>query len=141
MKKLGKWHQDTFTDQKGGNGLFADVMRSKITKEQVEQELLDLLKCHCSEKKCSLAGSSIHCDKEVLKLRMPKVNDYLHHRIMDVSSIQAAMRIWAPCIESNITKQLTAKGQKIVNHRAMDDIIWSISFMKEFRLFLLKQQK
>ncbi|CAF3151772.1 unnamed protein product [Rotaria sp. Silwood2] len=136
---LGKWHQETFANQsQGGNGLFADVLKSRLTKERVEDELLTKLKLYCPEKMCPLAGSSIHIDKQVLKLQMPKVHDYLHYRIIDVSSFQAIMRRWAPWIEGKIKKQLARNGQDTVNHRAMDDIEWSISFMKEFRVFLAK---
>jgi len=95
-----------------------------------------LLKQYCPRKQCSLAGSSIHIDKEVLKLRMAKVHDYLHYRIIDVSSFQAIMRRWAPEIEKEIKKQQSPNGPEDVKHRAMDDIKWSISFMKLFRPFL-----
>ncbi|CAF1065690.1 unnamed protein product [Rotaria sordida] len=137
---LGQWHQDTFANrEKGGNDLFADVLKSRLKKEQVEEELLAKLKIHCPAKMCPLAGSSIHIDKQVLQLRMPKVHDYLHYRIIDVSSFQAVMRRWAPWIEADIKKQLAKKGQETVNHRAMDDIEWSIAFMREFQTFLTKQ--
>ncbi|CAF1293544.1 unnamed protein product [Adineta steineri] len=140
LDSLADWHQETFADcDKGGNGLFADVLKSKITREQVEKELLSLLKHYCVEKKCPLGGSSVHIDKEVLKLRMRSVHDYLHYRIIDVSSFQGIMRRWAPWIETDIKKNLARKGQESVNHRAMDDIEWSIAFMKEFRPHLTKR--
>ncbi|CAF1645437.1 unnamed protein product [Rotaria magnacalcarata] len=142
LRRLGHWHQETFADiTQGGNGLFADVLQSKLKKEEVEDELLRMIKRHCPEKMCPLAGSSIHIDKSVLKLQMPKVHDYLHYRIIDVSSFQAVMRRWAPWIEIKIKRNLARHGQDVVNHRAMDDIVWSISFMKEFRLFLIKPQE
>ncbi|CAF4185820.1 unnamed protein product, partial [Adineta steineri] len=140
LDSLANWHQETFADcDKGGNGLFADVLKSKITREQVEKELLSLLKQYCVEKKCPLGGSSVHIDKEVLKLRMQSVHDYLHYRIIDVSSFQGIMRRWAPWIETDIKKSLARKGQESVNHRAMDDIEWSIAFMREFRPHLTKR--
>lgn len=131
---LGQWHQDTFKDEKdGGNNLFADCIKSKWTREQVEDELLALIKRHCPEKMCSLAGSSIHIDKRVLEQEMPKVHSYIHYRIIDVSSFQAIMRRWTPWMEKKIKAQLARKGPVNVHHRAMDDIEWSISFMRELR--------
>jgi oligoribonuclease len=106
----------------------------------MEDELLHLIQRYCPEKMCPLAGSSIHIDREVIKLRMPKVHDYLHYRIIDVTSFQGIMRRWAPGVESKMKRQVAANGQEIVNHRAMDDIEWSISFMKQFRPILTKQQ-
>ncbi|CAF3940248.1 unnamed protein product [Adineta steineri] len=141
LTTLGQWHQDTFADRdKKGNGLFADVLKSKLTKEEVEEKLLTLIQQYCPAQKCPLAGSSIHIDKHVLQLQMPKVHSYLHYRIIDVSSFQGIMRRWAPWMENKIKDQLAKKGQDDVNHRAMDDIKWSISFMREFRPILEKQQ-
>ncbi len=141
LEKLADWHQETFADRdQGGNGLFADVLKSKLTKDEVEEELLALIKRYCPKGKCPLAGSSIHTDKDVLKRCMPKVNDYLTYRIIDVSSFQAIMRRWAPWMETKIKKQLAANDQETVNHRAMDDIKWSMAFMKQFRGILTKQQ-
>jgi oligoribonuclease len=142
LETLGSWHQKTFADiADSGNGLLADVLKSKLTKEQVEDELLALIKRHCPPKTCPLAGSSIHIDKHVLQLRMPRVHDYLHYRIIDVSSFQGIMRRWAPWVEADIKKRLAKKGQETVNHRAMDDIEWSIAFMREFRPILARQRK
>ena len=137
---LGQWHQEHFgppSNGKGGNDLFADCIKSKLTNDYVENALLTLLKKYCPEGKCSLAGSSIHTDKLVLKTCMPKVHNYLHYRIIDVSSIQAVMKRWASDIESKIKNRLANGGQGTVNHRAMDDIRWSISYMKAFRKLMI----
>ncbi|UJR14349.1 hypothetical protein I4U23_001345 [Adineta vaga] len=139
LDKLGDRHQKTFADRKnGGNNLFADCLKSRLTKDQVENELLTLIQRHCPPKMCSLAGSSIHIDKRVLELQMPKVHDYLHYRIIDVSSFQAIMKRWAPWLERKIKDQVVRNGSDTVNHRAMDDIIWSISYMREMRSCLNK---
>lgn len=141
LSTLAQWHQDTFADHaNGGNGLFAECLKSKFTNDQVEEQLLALIKRHCPKDKCPLAGSSIHTDKDVLKKCMPKVNEYLSYRIIDVSSFQAIMKRWAPWIEAKIKNQVAKSGQGTVNHRAMDDIIWSMSYLREFRRFLPKEQ-
>jgi len=141
LATLGHWHQKTFANvDQEGNGLFADVLKSKLTKDQVEEELLALIKRHCPPKVCSLAGSSIHIDKQVLQKCMPKVHDYLHYRIIDVTSFQLIMRRWIPDVEAKIKRHVATNGQDIVNHRAMDDIKWSISFMKQLRRTLDKLQ-
>ena len=90
---MSDWHQDHFKDvSEGGNGLFNDVINSKITKKQMEEELLEFLKRHCTEKASPLAGSSIHVDKEVLKVEMPDVHNYLHYRVIDVSSFREIIK-------------------------------------------------
>ena len=140
LDQLGEWHQKTFKDvADDGNGLFAEIVASTATKHEVEDELLALLKRYCPEKKCPLAGSSIHVDKAVLKRCMPKVHDYLHYRIIDVSSFQGILRRWVPWMEAKIKRDIPTSGQEAVKHRAMDDIEWSIAFMKAFRPVLMKQ--
>ncbi|CAF2786733.1 unnamed protein product [Rotaria sp. Silwood2] len=139
---LGEWHQNAFKDRNdGGNGLFTDVIASNITKEQMEQELLDLLKRHCPEKACPLAGSSIHVDREVMKTQMPTVLSYLHYRVIDVSSFNEMMKRWAPATASRFVKEIAANGRVEVSHRAMDDIEWSIELMQMFRPLLTARSK
>lgn len=139
LDQLGQWQQDHFADRdRGGNHLFADSVKSKLSKQNVEDRLLAFISKHCPKGKCSLAGSSIHTDKDVLKKCMPKVHDYLHYRIIDVSSFVAVMRRWAPSIENDINHRIARDGQEIVNHRAMADIIWSMSFLREFRTMMIR---
>ncbi|CAF0767591.1 unnamed protein product [Adineta steineri] len=141
ISELGEWHQNAFKDiDDGGNGLFKDVLASRIRKEEMEKELLDLLKCHCPEKACPLAGSSIHVDKEVLKVEMPIVHDYLHYRVIDVSSFYEMIKRWAPETGSKFSKQIASNGRDTVNHRAMNDIEWSIEMMKLFRPLLTSRK-
>ncbi|CAF3822469.1 unnamed protein product [Rotaria sordida] len=138
---LSEWHQNAFKDRNdGGNGLFTDVIASNITKEQMEQELLDVLKRHCPEKACPLAGSSIHIDREVMKTQMPTVHSYLHYRVIDVSSFREMMKRWAPSTASKFVREIAANGKVAVSHRAMDDIEWSIELMKMFRPLLTAQK-
>ncbi|CAF1476000.1 unnamed protein product [Adineta ricciae] len=141
LNGLSQWHQNAFKDiEDGGNGLFRDVYNSEIRKEDVEKELLEFLKEFCPEKTCPLAGSSIHSDKAVLKVEMPSVYHYLHHRVIDVSSFQEILKRWAPKINSQFCKDLISSGKGNVNHRAMDDILWSIEMMKLFRPLLTNKQ-
>lgn len=133
LDSLGPWHQNQFkatTD--GGNGLFDECLRSRMTEKQVETELLKLISKYCPEGECPLAGSSIHIDREVLKQRMPSVAKYLHYRIIDVSSFRAMLKRWNPRKDADFMSTLSHGGTENVNHRAMDDIEWSIALMKLF---------
>lgn len=137
MDKLGQWQQDTFKSKsEGGNGLFDESINSSSTVEQVEEELLKILKAWCPRGKCPLAGSSIQTDQAALKRCMPKAHEYLHYRIIDVTSFQGIMRRWAPKLESRIKSNAIQNRQEEVSHRAMDDIRWSISYMQDLRTAL-----
>lgn len=67
---------------------------------------------------------------------MRSVNDYLHYRVIDVSSFREMMKRWAPATASRFVKEIAACGTETVIHRAMDDIKWSIELMKMFRPLL-----
>lgn len=45
-------------------------------------------------KTACLAGSSVHADKGFLQNEMPELVDYLHYRIVDVSTIKELVRRW-----------------------------------------------
>jgi oligoribonuclease len=137
IDKLGPWQQEHFCDpSQGGNGLFAECLKSKLTVAQVEKELLAFISRYCPEGECPLAGSSIQSDKVALKRCMPKVNAYLHYRIIDVSSFQGILIRWMPGVEHFLRKGNRHQGDISMTHRAMEDINRSIEFMEHFRTFL-----
>ncbi|CAF3124557.1 unnamed protein product [Rotaria sp. Silwood2] len=137
LDTLGSWHQEQFKSvDQGGNGLFDACIKSTLSESDVEKKLLKILQRHCPEKECSLAGSSIHIDKEVLKQRMPNAHNYLHYRIVDVSSFRGMLKRWAPRNELKFVSKLSNNGRDTVNHRAMDDIEYSIELMKLFHPLL-----
>jgi oligoribonuclease len=126
----------------GGNGLFDDILASKTTKEEMERQLLELLKRHCPEKGCPLAGSSIHVDREVVRLRLPSIYEYLHYRIIDVSSFFGMAERWlSPERWIEKEKQLDKIMQEKYStndkeggaHRAMYDVERSIEILKLFK--------
>ncbi|CAF0910802.1 unnamed protein product, partial [Didymodactylos carnosus] len=142
LDKLSEWHQKAFTARdKGGNGLFEDLVKSGTQKEQMEEEILELLKRHCPRKGCPLAGSSIHCDREVIKLRMPQVYEYMHYRIIDVSSFMGVMGRWSSEKMVELEKELEMKTKSLDGklHRAMHDVQRSIEILKLFRPLFLNQ--
>ncbi|EFN83341.1 Oligoribonuclease, mitochondrial [Harpegnathos saltator] len=108
------------------SGLITACQSSKITLKEAEEIMLKYLKKHISYKVCPLAGNSIHTDYMFLRKYMPLVNDYLHYRIIDVSTIRELTRRWHP----NMYK---AAPKKEYNHRAVDDIKDSIDELRYYR--------
>lgn len=60
--------------------------------DKAEEMMLKYLKNHIPYKMCPLAGNSVHVDRMFLRKYMPLVNDYLHYRIIDVSTIRELAR-------------------------------------------------
>lgn len=67
-------------------------MDSKITEEQAEKSVLDFVSRYTKAGLCPLAGNSVHVDRTFLKKYMPKFDDHLHYRIVDVSTVKELCR-------------------------------------------------
>lgn len=102
---------------------------SKITEEQAENELLSFLQSNIERNECPLAGNTIYMDRLFLKEYMPKIDDYLHYRIIDVSTCKELCKRWNKNIFSN------SPPKKLV-HRGLDDIKESIEELKYYKNFM-----
>ncbi|CAB4673582.1 unannotated protein [freshwater metagenome] len=76
--------------------------------------------------KSPLAGNSVSVDRSFIARDMPRLNDYLHYRTIDVSSIKELARRWHPRVYFN-------SPAKTGNHRALGDIQDSINELKYYR--------
>lgn len=73
-------------------GLIENSRSSTISVEEAEKMVLDFLKKHIHQNTCPLAGNSVYMDRFFLYKYMPLVNNYLHYRIIDVSTIKEIAR-------------------------------------------------
>ncbi|KAI8330243.1 ribonuclease H-like domain-containing protein [Chlamydoabsidia padenii] len=123
MKTMNAW----CVEQHGKSGLTAAVLESSITTKEAEQQVLQFLKHYLPGLKghVPLAGNSVHADKQFLEKEMPLVMDYLHYRIIDVSTIKELTKRWYPEIANGLAKNN--------EHRALDDIKESIEELKYYR--------
>ena len=92
--------------------------------QEVENELLKFIDKNCT-KELYLAGNSIHQDRKFIEREMPKLNERLHYRMLDVSA-------WKIYFENALKKKFI----KPENHRALDDINGSIEELKWYLTFL-----
>ena len=76
--------------------------------------------------KSPLAGNSVSVDRNFIARDMPRLNDYLHYRTIDVSSIKELSRRWHPRVYFN-------SPAKTGNHRALGDIQDSINELRYYR--------
>ena len=76
--------------------------------------------------KSPLAGNSVSVDRNFIARDMSRLNEYLHYRTVDVSSIKELARRWYPQI-------YFAAPAKTGNHRALGDIQDSIEELKYYR--------
>lgn len=121
LAKMDKWNTKTHSK----TGLIDKVVLSEFNVEIVEKELLQLIKKYTYKNQAPLCGSSVHQDRKFLFKYMSKINEFLHYRNVDVSSIKELVKRWYPEVY---------KGFKKANkHEALADIIESINELRYYR--------
>ncbi|KAI6095360.1 ribonuclease H-like protein, partial [Pisolithus croceorrhizus] len=111
----------------GQSGLTQACLASPHTRDHVSHEVLQYIKRWVPEQRTGvLAGNSVHVDRMFLTVEMPEVVDWLHYRIIDVSSIKELCRRWYP----NLEFPRSSSGG---SHRALDDIRCSIKELTWYR--------
>ncbi|MEM7275949.1 MAG: oligoribonuclease, partial [Actinomycetota bacterium] len=109
------------------SGLLDQIAASTITLEAATAATLDFLKQHIpSPGTVPLCGNSIGMDRRFLAVHMPEIEEYLHYRSIDVSTIKELSRRWYPEVLANAPK-------KEVGHRALDDVTESINELRYYR--------
>jgi len=73
-----------------------------------------------------LCGNSIGMDRRFLTAYLPEIEEYLHYRAVDVSTIKELARRWYPADLAEFRKSTSA-------HRAMDDIRQSVAELRFWR--------
>ncbi|XP_017765438.1 PREDICTED: oligoribonuclease-like [Eufriesea mexicana] len=106
------------------NGLINESCLSKITVQDAEQIILKYLKSYIEEGTCPLAGNSVYMDRMFLQKYMSSVNNYLHYRIIDISTIKSLVMRW----NTNIPIP-----EKNSNHRALPDVKESIKELQYYK--------
>jgi len=106
------------------SGLLDRVKASSYTCPQAEQETIDFVSRHCRKNQSPLCGNSVWQDRLFLLKHMPRLEDFLHYRIIDVSSIKELVKKWYPALPS---------FKKQNDHLAMKDIKASIEELKFYR--------
>jgi oligoribonuclease len=109
------------------SGLIDEVRASTIDVAKAEVMVLDYIRAHVPHAKTApLAGNSIATDRGFIARDMPILDDYLHYRMVDVSSIKELCRRWFPRI-------YYGQPEKGLAHRALADIQESIRELRYYR--------
>jgi oligoribonuclease len=115
------------------SGIIEDSIKSVVTAETAEKEILEFIKAHALPQSSPLCGNSIHMDRMFLRIQMPEIDSYLHYRCIDVSTLKTLAHRWRLDIYEEWQK---AREEK--KHRAKDDILQSIEELKFYRTHFLK---
>ena len=108
------------------SGLLEELANG-ISMAEAQERVLAYVRQHVPEAgKAQLAGNSVGTDRGFLARDMPELEQHLHYRIVDVSSIKELARRWYPRVYFNAPK-------KTGNHRALGDIRDSIAELRYYR--------
>jgi len=118
---------DVVRNMHAKSGLTEEVRRSTVTMAEAEAAVLAYVKKFVpNPRSAPLCGNSIATDRGFLARDMPALDDFLHYRMIDVSSIKELARRWYPRVYFG----QPAKG---LAHRALADILESIRELEYYR--------
>ena len=117
---MNSWNRRTH----GQSGLTRRVRESETDIEQAEDQILEFLAEWTLERTSPLCGNSVHQDRAFIRRQMPRLDAWLHYRIVDVSTVKELVKRWYPGLEP-FAKQ--------TRHRALDDIRESIDELRWYR--------
>jgi oligoribonuclease len=107
--------------------LAAESKASGISEQNAEDMMLAFIKQYVDQPRLSpLAGNTIYMDRMFLRKYFPRVDEYLHYRIIDVSTVKELCGRWNKKVYNSAPK-------KELKHRALEDIRESINELKHYK--------
>src|SRR4029450_11711233 len=91
----------------------------------------EYLRGHVAAGVSPLCGNSIGVDRRFLHSQLPALDEYLHYRSIDVSSLKELCRRWYPDVYRD-------RPGKKAPHRALDDVLESIAELRYYRERMLR---
>ncbi|MEK9730529.1 MAG: oligoribonuclease [Candidatus Poseidoniales archaeon] len=111
------------------SGLVDRIRNEGVSCKEAESQTLAFLKQWTTPGSSPLCGNSVWNDRQFLQKEMPELVQYLHYRMIDVSTVKELSRRWYPD---------EGKFPKKAAHLALDDIRESIEELKFFRDLIFK---
>ncbi len=114
------------------SGLLPAIQASTISLADAGAATLEFIKTHVPEPRTvPLCGNSIGTDRRFLATQLPEIEEWLHYRSVDVSTIKELGRRWYP-------EALDAAPVKAGGHRALDDIRESLAELRYYRATMFR---
>ena len=113
MQNINEWSKE----QHQKSGLLNHVANSLISINDAENQTLEFLANWVEPGKSPICGNSIGTDRRFIRREMPRLDKFLHYRMVDVSTIKELVKRWYPAQEL---------PEKQSNHLALDDLRESI---------------
>ena len=126
MRAMDPWPRKTHKK----SGLLDRMAHEGVTRADAEARTLRFVRKYCYANTAPLCGNSVWQDKRFLTKYMPAFQDFLHYRIVDVSSVKQLVAHWCP--------QRKYAAVKTETHRALADIEESIAELAAYKQIFTK---
>ena len=114
------------------SGLLEAIKSSSLSLADAGAQTLEFIKAHVPEQRTvPLCGNSIGTDRRFLATQLPEIEEWLHYRSVDVSTVKELARRWYP-------DAVKKAPEKAGGHRALDDIRESIAELRYYRSAVFK---
>lgn len=123
---MDNWNQSTHKK----SGLTDRVRASTLTEAEAETQMIDFLARYVPKGVSPICGNSVHQDRRFLVNYLPKLDDYFHYRLIDVSTLKELAKRWKPEVLTGLVKH----GK----HEALADIHESIEELRYYRAQIMK---
>ncbi len=109
------------------SGLLDSIRASTLSLADAGAQTLEFIRAHVTEaRRVPLCGNSIGMDRRFLAAYLPEIEEYLHYRSVDVSTVKELVKRWYPALNNS-------RPRKTGSHRALDDIRESVAEMTFYR--------
>ena len=124
---------DFVRDMHTHSGLLEEIRASTLTLAEAGRITGEFIREHVPKARTvPLAGNSIGTDRRFLAAHLPEIEEYLHYRSVDVSTVKELAARWYP-------EALAAAPKKAGGHRAMDDIKESLAELVYYRSTIFRK--
>jgi oligoribonuclease len=118
---------DVVRDMHTRSGLLPLIESSTVSLDDAGAATLEFIRKHVPEpRSVPLCGNSIGTDRRFLARYLPDIENHLHYRSVDVSTVKELARRWYPTT-------LAGAPHKGGGHRAMDDVRESVAELRYWR--------
>lgn len=127
LRAMDPWPRRVHT----ASGLLARVAAEGVTLAEAEAQTLRFVRKYCYAQTAPLCGNSVWQDKRFLTKYMPAFQNFLHYRIVDVSTVKQLVARWCP--------DRGYAPAKTDTHRALADIEESIAELAAYKAIFGKK--
>jgi oligoribonuclease len=115
------------------SGLLPAIETSTVDLADAGARALEYVKGHVPEASTApMCGNTIGMDRRFLARYLPDLENYLHYRSIDVSTLKELTRRWYP----GVYRKRPGKAER---HRALDDVRESIAELRFYRETILRE--